>query len=727
MITGISVFFAIIAKIQICSCTLKLKDLSLYKVEEMLSSLGDDSIKILTSIYPNIFDPKEYHSNMTLIDRIFNDANFQFESKLYLPNLNLKSIPEFICSKLKNVEELSLFFNEKLSFAHQWTKYMPKTKLRKLSISNCKLDSSDLEKLSEFENLEDLDISNNDYLDIRTNKFKKVLSKLKSLSAVSCNLDSDDFKFILLHGRNLEYLDFSCNNLENHFSNWIGIQKGYPSLLSQTSLKCLKLAHCNLISRDLENVLVCRTLKEIDLSGNYFSLVDIDQIKRIFRPNQDSFFQFYENKIDFRTPQFENECLNSLESIHISHLRTQSTEFMKNLLDIRHLKKLKIDINSVEIDFSQLQNCFCKSSLKSLEILDFKAQNTSEFMSFLNQFECLESLTIFKGQMNQLNSDFTFGNLTNTLTSLKTQNNNWNSFALKAIAECKKLTFLDASNNSFADLNQEIFIQSGNSLTEVKLNSCLLNHYGLLSFLKCKGLKKLEANRNNFEQLPEVIDRDLIADAITDISLSSSRLNKNHFNLLISFPNLKKLYLNQNDFSGIDENFKLVNPSKSLKLIMMFRCKLNHHGIKILTNIPRLETLLLSDCIFNSKENFELGCSKDFLKSLSLFSCKMNGNFLNAVAECTNLESLAIVNCQISDLVTPFNYRNMKFSLRNIALSNSRMSIALFRELKNCPFLKTINIKKDLRYSTTNEMNEIKEIVNSLKEKKPMLRVCYDL
>lgn len=570
-----------------------------------------DSIEILKKLFPDNFNENLINEDFTL-DKIFPE-NFDCKA-IDLSNLNIKSIPKEIATRFRNIEELNLSCIGEYANLVDLLKYLPKNRLRKVTILDSRKLSNCFQALNSLEKLEELDLS---YLwQIEQHEFfKKVLSTLKYLRMCRCNLTSNELSIICEFGRNLEYLDL--NNNGGLFKESFDRLTYNNPLQLPPKLKLLNLSNCYIESHQLLKFLITSNIEELDLAFGNFSEIDDSEMTDLFplSRNEPSLEDDLRNEYTGKYMKFN---FRNLKSVNLDSCKIDSNVFIENLFNIEGLRKLSIATNKFSINFKKFVECKSMNSLEELnmpahhllgnmlKISQIKSEDTvdlpninenySLFLKFLSKFSALKKLDISNIQPEKGYKNFSLGSLENSLEDLEINNCAWNDDGFQILAKIKNLRFLEATNNNFGNLPQIVNFEFRDALEEVNLSRTLLNREGFLSFLQCSRLKKLIADNCNLEKLSE-LKVNTYSDSLKFISVNESKLKISDLKLLTSFPNLEELRADKNNFSSKILDRKIFGiSSKSLKKVSFKKCELFNQILnEIAHDFENLEILFLNE------------------------------------------------------------------------------------------------------------------------------------
>ena len=661
---------------------------------------GVDTFKILKRNIPDIFVNHVHESKLKYSEWLIKaeDAlkgEVQFNSELDLSDLNLKTIPDFVLSRMKNVEKLTLSNNPSLKFEDNWFKKMPKANIKTLIYQN-KIETNksdldvfsafdkpefDIDIFSEFPNLESLTLSLPSENLTTSRGIVQVLEKLTHLDISECESVSEDLIDCIFNNcKNLKSLHFKSIPLKSYFSSLPqkivnATNSGQFHLATSKILESLELVNCSLDHSCLKDVFNFTNLKRINLKKNSFAEITEELIADLFKREADECFSH-------ETP-YKYASLNSLEDIDLSETSLKSVDLIRKFLDLKTLKSATFFksfnnvIQSCEklfeplivqnlanplatndnllnnpdfyLDESNFRNYRSASSLKNLVITNLDVQNNLKFKNFLHQFKYLESLDISHCSLQPIDDSFSFGSLVDTLTSLKINEflagfEAWEVHILDIISKFKNLKYLEASNNNFSGFTKPITFNSQDSLETIKFEKCKLNQFTVEACLNCRKIKTLDLSVNNLSGLqisslkPNQSLREL---NINFTSITTKQLDS----ILSNFPKLKVIKAQNNHFQDAPDGFRFSNVPLSLITADIGCSSMNFNFFRALTYLPLHNDLAIYSCDFSNKTDIKLGPSIYSLTSLEFKTSKVNYHFLKTLSVSTNLKSLSLESC----------------------------------------------------------------------------------
>lgn len=176
-------------------------------------------------------------------------------------DLDYEDLREILSTKWEILKCLILRGNKELKLTNLCFKSIC-YKLEKLDVSDCDLESNDIEELSNCTNLTWLDISNNQRLSLCENLNISSWSRnLNHLALSQIGLKKRDF-LALTKLKKLEILDLSNNQLGSYLCRISNLGRLKESLIS------LNLRNTGFLFKDIKKLHECLKLKKLDISYN---------------------------------------------------------------------------------------------------------------------------------------------------------------------------------------------------------------------------------------------------------------------------------------------------------------------------------------------------------------------------------------------------------------------------------------------------------------------------
>lgn len=650
--------------------------------------------------------------------------------------------------KIETLERLNISGNKDLNIRTEPFRNILK-RVKYLDISDCNLNEESLQFILEnAENLLSLDYSKNTlscpFQRIVLNINRKTKNKLEVLNLADCNLNSDDLDFIFIF-ENLKEINLSDNNFGNIESGLLrrlfkctncseddsfGIQRSFFNYIVSLSLfrkksrvklpqntyvqnlRCITLKNCRIQSNKFIACLFeLEGLELLDLSQN--PLIDFDRAILNSNNIMSSLKRLELSECKISNPSIFEKLnrFNCLEYLNISR------NYMGRLLDDFDLENLKysliyLNINGCcwnnnglkaiakctkleqlhasashfaniprDFDFQELKN-----SLKEVHIP--RSQMSIECLNALTECSSIEKLVMYENSMPRLPSDFSLKNLENSLIHLNINRCDWDSNGLKAIFKCTRLEYLYAGDNNFRNLSNDFILTSG-SLKKVYLNDCKMNYFGLVALTHCSCIEVLDVSFNHFDNLPYDFTLGSLRNSLRDLRINKTGLTDQHLKAITDCFKLTHLDAGGNVFS--DERIHLGISRNSLVHLSLNNCKLNYEILRTVTDCPRLRFLNVVCNVFsNVPDDFELGCSKDSLIDLNISITRLNYNGLRAVTDCSKLERLTALMNSFRNIPDNFTFGRSKHSLRQLDISWSKLNANGLKAITECSKLEEL-------------------------------------
>ena len=574
------------------------------KTRETMEILEKNWNSIIKRMDPYFFVKNAYSTLSELQDAL---PELQFDdNQIDLSNLCIENVPEELAEKMSNVEKLDLSNNLFLKFNKKWFQLFSKN-LKELSLKKCSLNEENLKAIAGLESLEKLDISECRGFSISSEDFITILGKLKHLIISNCELDGKALEIIYSNAPNLEYLDFSKNDLTNFPFKY---ENAFPKF--KKSLKVLKLIDCKLTTSDLEKFFIFNNLEEIDLSLNNFSKLDEKRIvEKLFGSTNKKILKnqittgFYERTMQRSKFQglssylLTNERIKSLYRAYTSQLKTvklikceiTSELFVTKLFDLENLESLKISGNKAPFNFEEIQKGKAYENLKVLEVESCEGLRSNDWKNLTN-FPKLEMLNASRNDFKEINSNFELGCSKDTLKELKMELCGLNLDSLRAITDCPNLEKLNISHNHFEN-NSIDFGGLKDTLRVLEVMDCNLDVKGLLVITNFPNLEILNASWNDFKEIDSNFELGCSKDTLKELKMELCGLNLDSLRAITDCPNLEKLAINYRIQPGIDFNFEFGRSKGSLKVLRMRLDSLNSAALQKIAELTQLQTLTL--------------------------------------------------------------------------------------------------------------------------------------
>jgi len=425
---------------------------SLEKLVLSNCNLMSASLKTLSRI--------ETHENLKVLYLAGNDftdlldlgfvARVPSLEKLYLGNCSLTSASLKTLSRIEireNLRVLDLSYND-FSDLPDFTFIAKLPSLKKLDLSCCSLTSASLNTLSRIEtreNLRELSLYDNDFIDLLDLGFIAKLPSLVKLRLSDCNLTSASLNTLsgIETHKSLRVLNLCDSNFSGSLD--LAFVEKLPSL------EKLDLGGCGLTPACLNTLSEIEThesLRVLDLYGNDFS----DSLDLAFVAKLPSLREL--NLSDCRLTSASLNTLSRIESLRELNL---SGNYFSGLLDLGFIAKLpsleKLDLSSCKLTSASLKTLSGTETHENLKELDLSHNGLSDLLDlrFVVKLPSLEKLYL--------------GNCSLTSACLNT---------LSEIETHENVRVLDLSFNDFSNLPDFTFIAKLPSLKELDLSCCSL-------------------------------------------------------------------------------------------------------------------------------------------------------------------------------------------------------------------------------------------------------------
>ena len=705
---------------------------------------GEDTAKIIENNFQNLFVENSDKKSVTVkeltlkFDKILK-GEIQFGPVLDLSSLMLRSIPDFVLSRMANVEKLTLSNNPLLKFEHEWLKKMPKANIKTLVCENNSLTNNlvdDIDVFSEFPNLKSLTIKPSSKKSIKTSSrgIVQILEKLTHLDISECESVSEVLIDCIFNNcKNLKSLHFKHIPLKSYFSSLPqkivnATNTGQFYLSKSKNLESLDLVDCSLDHSCLKDNFP--NLKKIDLSENKLENSTPEILENLFKKSENS-------------NSFVSPSLNTLEEIVINQIHLQSARFIRELLDLEKLNSLTALESFTKFAhsfedlydplFSQNQikpdnpdenpltdlfilqsannngcptNCRSASSLKNLAITCLEVEDAEKFMTFLHQFEVLESLDVSRSLFPSFDNSFSFGPMVNTLTSLKFNQSKYSSSklcltVLKAIDQCNKLKNLEAENCDFSGLTKNVVFKNLNSLESISFANC-----NLKAILEWKNVKRLNISSNNLSnfQLSSLSPYS----SLEELDICSTQINSQQLNYFFSlFPALKEIKIGANNFKDAPDDFAISNVPKSLTKVFCQNSTMNTPFFIVLTHLPLRGLVKINESNLSIGSDTKLGTGIHSLTHLEVCNSDINYSFFKAISVSKSLKSLLLCSSTfVPSTDTNLQIENFGPALETLTLENVTNNDDILPILRNFVRLEFLSIFADSKKANEQFINE---------------------
>lgn len=478
---------------------------------------------------------------------------------------------EFIRSifDINGLEKLNLSVNHLNFDFTEIVKGKTSTSLKELIVSYAHINIlKNLEYLTNFEALEILDISRNNFKNsIQKVKLGCSKNSLKQISANNCELSHSILKE-LTDCPNLEILEVSSNNFGN-------IRNGFRFGRCSSSLRNINIRNSKLTHLGLRAVTACSNLEKLDVSLNNFENLTSESVL--------------------------TSSKDTLKELNISNTKLdyQGLEVFTGFCQIQKLISENNNFANIPEDFSfgllrnsliELNVMNCKMKAKGLEAIT-KCNKITHLDARSNDFE-------------DLTSDFTFGTLRNSLKKLELPHSNLNHHGLQASTDCVYLENLNVSGNNFETLTSSFsFGRSKFSLKHIDIWGCFLSDCNFLKEITdCSELTSLNISSNFFGNIPENFSFGCSKDSLVFLNMNTCELNSYGLKAITECLKLEKLLLFNNNFLSVPENFTFGQLKYSLKSLDISNCILNYNCLNATSHFRKLEYLNILNIHFIDQE-----------------------------------------------------------------------------------------------------------------------------
>lgn len=585
----------------------------------------------------------------------------------------------------KPTENRSLLFG---SLASQLTNF---------NISRANLSIDQLEEILDFESIQVLCCSYNDFSKLCSSfKIGKAKNSLREVNFSNCNASQQKLLEEILDCRCISKIDISNNRFAIEYNKLV-----FGS--AKKSLKWLNAIRSGVKVRlFIETLSKFEMLEHLDLSQNAFQLDDsYKPINILFNANN--------------VQSVFGNLKTTLKHLAISDSQIRNDfDFLYSVTDCAVLESLDISRNK----FSQFPKNFkFGSSAKTLKYLNMNGCSLEDIhtLKTITDLNALESISLDNNLFLELENP-EFGTSLNSLKKISLVKSGICSLSiLKAIATCKTLETLDLSENDLSEksssfrsldssyLSQDLknfdFTFSKLSLKNIKMSGCKLSSETVLrSIFDCSNLKILDLSHNQFSELSDNFTLGKSQESLETLNLCSNSFESPEvLKKITDFKKLRHLYLSGNNFSGKFDNFSFGISKSSLKVLEMNRCYMTDLDLfKAITSCQALETLSIAENKF-SFENLNFDVSKNSLTDLNVqrISCSRIQDFYSFF-DCPRLEKLNISYMPLGHLEQDLNFEKFgssKLSLKELKAKNCGLKApSSLQILSSFPRLETIDI-----------------------------------
>ena len=606
-------------------------------------------------------------------------------------------------------------------------------KLKHLNISNCRLDGKALEFIySKAPKLEYLDFSQNDLSNfpfIEENEFQEFRENLKVLKLIDCRLKTTDLeKFFIFE--NLVEIDLSENDFseidEKTVEKLFGsmnkdaqpderIDSLYKSYTSQ--LKTVGLNKCGITSE----LLVAKLFDLENLVGLKLS----------------------ESKVQFNFEKIKkSKAYENLKVLEVRYCRSLNSGNLYDLTNFPKLEILDASNNNFEnIPVGFKFGC-SEESLEQLKIKNSKLNKNG--LEAITKCTKLKKLDVSDNNFENINTNFDFGSLKESLEELNIRNTCLRINGLKAITKCLNLRKLNVSKTIFWYINIKPDFDFGGlkeSLKELDISSSELNENGLRA-ITTLNLRKLDLGFSKFEHINADFDFGGLKKTLKELNIYSSNLNENGLKAITTLK-LRKLDVGYNNFGNMNSYFSFRNLKKTLEELDITRSRLNKNGWKAITTLNLIKLNIGSNDseslkepnttftgykrpsklkILNASGNDFEGIDADFddlkdsLQELNIVSfSNLNPNGLKATNKDYDPIKLDVTNNNSKHIIDEnFDFGGLEKTLKELNMSRCSLNLSALRKFAEFPRLQILDF-------TINKINanefETRQIINQLSQR----------
>lgn len=486
--------------------------------------------------------------------------------------------------------------------------------LKYLALSSCDIDSK-----SGFQNLDNLDTLNLNFVTILSSK---ELENIQSLKSVYYGFSGEnhavnlDFKFL----RNNLYLE----NLKiENFSKKIKLPILDLSDISYLpSIACFQA--CNISMKNLDFlVFTLDHLAYADINNSVF--MDEPSYPNYFSEKQDEKYKYTDYKIDtFIDNKDKGKSINKDSSF--THWKDKNFE--------RFVRKL-INKENGDILYSDLDN---------ISKINIPKQNIGESIVSMEDIDNFNNLTHIKIESNSISKIYPY-KYADKITSLELSDNIiWD---ISEIKNYKNLKLLDISNNHMTCTDTS-YINSLKNLKEINLD-----YIGTTDFTNlkdCNSLEKISA----FATIVKNIDKIKGIVTLKSLNLSECIFSEKEYHNLDKLNNInclhiKNLHTRKDRDDTVYKYYSDLNILANLNNLKELHVSGESYNVDGLINLEKLYT------IFQYFENQDLSKMKN-LKYLYLDNPTFNNK--SPLKDCISLEKLIVINPD--ELINLDQFKNLK-------------------------------------------------------------------
>lgn len=460
-----------------------------------------------------------------------------------------------------------------------------------------------------------------------------------------------------------------------------------PVLKSMQNLALLDLSKNQLTTAVLSNLYALNSLKEIDLSYNTISEIQVNTFDHPYSSlNKINLSHNYLVKI----PDAVFDRFGYLETLDLSHnyiegLSPFSFEGIKSLLRLNMSNNRLSDINSSLFRFSELKVLSLSNNrIKNLKLVDFEKLNklevldlssnaiqTFEFNLFQNMLQ-LYSLDLRNNVLDVLNKD-TFTNL-QYLSSIDLSRNKFKSLPKGLFKNKTVNTFSITDNLLEGSLSRGMF--DGVNVTRLDLSNQFLSAIEDYAFCDLVRLDTLLLNNNG----------------ISSISSNSFK----------TIRNLEQLDLSSNQIVSIDFQKDDLSNLRSLLLRNNRLAQIKHEHFLDLSNLEYLDL----------SENAITQLAPSSFKSLrNLINLRISSNPLSGTLETDTFDGLVSlptldISCNLLEIIQNASFNDMA-ELKELNMSRSEIKELQYNVFVHTGYIETLDLSYNKLETFSVNMSEL--------------------
>lgn len=533
-----------------------------------------------------------------------------------------------------------------------------------LNMSYCGLKScKDLQKITDFPNLQNLNVSNNNFIFFYDGfKFKSSKYSLKDLKIHDSKTTSINILYAISECQRLENLDIS-RNIFSDIPDKFNLGAAAKSLIKIKAEACRMNTEAGLFA-----FTDCIKLKTLILNYNNFSIISNTFIL--------------------------GRSLETLEYISINGCSFKSHELFRNFTDCPKLKEIDLSNNRFFINSNKLNIGCSKHSLKTVHFTLIEHSFNYRMILEITSCPFLENLYIFGHFDGQ---EYDFGVSRFSLITINIQNSHFTSIGiLNSILDCPKLYLLDISGVSLFTIENMLDIKalgaSKYSLNILNVANCrCTNLKCVLFFTSFEKLKNFNFSKNLLDRTSkESIKLGEAKNSLRNVCLEDCNIFYSSDILeLTSCPCLIMLNLNQNNLISIPETFRFGISKYTLQILYLTNNYLNSIIWRnILLECKSLRILDLSqNNLGKIPDIFTLNPFIYQIEELKLSQCNINSiEILDQISNLHGLKHLDLSNNILDFIPVHYDFGNLPhtlLSLRyiNVFMNNGESSYIMFSRI----------------------------------------------